>query len=109
MESSINDHDDEGNHDNKDNSSKCPKCLSGDMIEHPSFLSIPFLMRGFRRNSSYYSCSSCANCVLCNSWLYYSAAGTSNCWDNNIDYCSGRGSMAVCKIPFTLAENFVLL
>jgi predicted Zn-ribbon and HTH transcriptional regulator len=42
MESSINDHDDEGNPDNKDNSSKCPKCLSGDMIEHPSFLSIPF-------------------------------------------------------------------
>ena len=42
MESSINDHDDEGNHDNKDNSSKCPKCISGDMMEHPSFLSMPF-------------------------------------------------------------------
>ena len=45
MESSINDHDDEGNHDNKDDSSKCPKCLSGDMIEHPSFLSIPLTSR----------------------------------------------------------------
>ena len=66
-------------------------------------------MGGFRRDSRYYSCSSCANCVLCNSRLYYSAAGTSNCWDNNIDYCSSRGSMAICKIPFTLAENFVLL
>jgi predicted Zn-ribbon and HTH transcriptional regulator len=45
MESSINDDDDDGNpsdHDNKDNhSSKCPKCISGDMIEHPSFLSMP--------------------------------------------------------------------
>jgi hypothetical protein len=70
-------------------------------------LFIPSLMRGFRRDSGYYSCSSCANCVLCNSRLYYSAAGTSNCRDNNIDYCSGRGSMAVCKIPFTLAKNFV--
>ena len=46
MESSIND----GADDNDDNSSdpakkrdisKCPKCMSGDMIEHPSFLSIP--------------------------------------------------------------------
>jgi hypothetical protein len=55
------------------------------------------------------SCSNCANCVVCNSRLYYSAAGASNCWDNNIDYCSGRWSMAICKIPFTLAENFVLL
>ena len=61
-------------------------------------------MRGFRHNSGYYSCSSCVNCVVCNSRLYYSAAGTSNCRDNNIDYYSGRGSMAVCKIPFTLAE-----
>jgi predicted nucleic-acid-binding Zn-ribbon protein len=26
---------------NKENSSNCPKCLSGDMLEHPSFLSIP--------------------------------------------------------------------
>ena len=46
MESSINDndHDDSYNayQDNKQNSSKCPKCLSGDMIEHPSFLSMPF-------------------------------------------------------------------
>lgn len=42
MESSIND-DDGSNHDNKDiNSSKCPKCISGNMIEHPSFLSMPF-------------------------------------------------------------------
>ena len=67
------------------------------------------LMGGFRRDSRYYSCSSCANCVLCNSRLYYSAAGTSNCRDNNIDYCCGRGSMAVCKIPFMLAGNFPLL
>lgn len=46
MESSINDNDDDGNdtayQDNKQNTSKCPKCLSGDMIEHPSFLSMPF-------------------------------------------------------------------
>jgi predicted Zn-ribbon and HTH transcriptional regulator len=45
MESSINDDDDDGDpsdHDNKDNhNSKCPKCISGDMIEHPSFLSMP--------------------------------------------------------------------
>jgi predicted nucleic-acid-binding Zn-ribbon protein len=26
---------------NKENISNCPKCLSGDMFEHPSFLSIP--------------------------------------------------------------------
>jgi predicted nucleic-acid-binding Zn-ribbon protein len=43
MESSIND--DEGDLHNKENSSKCPKCLSGDMVEHPSFLSIPFTSR----------------------------------------------------------------
>ena len=45
MESSINDDDDDdgSDHDNKDNSSsKCPKCISGDMMEHPSFLSMPF-------------------------------------------------------------------
>ena len=59
-------------------------------------------MRGTGRDSGYYSCSDCVNCVLCNSWLYHSTASTSNCWDNNIDYCSGRGSMAVCKIPFKL-------
>ena len=40
MEPSINDDDDASDHDN--NSVKCPKCISGDMIEHPSFLSIPF-------------------------------------------------------------------
>jgi len=40
MEPSINDDDDGSDHDN--NSVKCPKCISGDMIEHPSFLSIPF-------------------------------------------------------------------
>lgn len=39
MESTIKDN--ESNHDNKENSSNCPKCLSGDMVEHPSFLSIP--------------------------------------------------------------------
>ncbi len=45
MESSISDNDDDNDNayqDNKQNSSKCPKCLSGDMIEHPSFLSMPF-------------------------------------------------------------------
>lgn len=68
-----------------------------------------YLMRGFRRDSGYYNCSSCANCVLRNSRLYYSATGTSNRGDNNIDYCSGWGRMAVCKIPFTLAGNFLLL
>lgn len=59
-------------------------------------------MRGPGRNSGCYSWSDCANSVLCNSCIYYSAASTSNWWDNNIDYCSSRGSMAVCKIPFTL-------
>ena len=43
MESTIKD-DDSYPH-NKENSSKCPKCLSGDMVEHPSFLSIPFTSR----------------------------------------------------------------
>ena len=43
MESSIND--DDGDHDNKENSRKCPKCLSGYMVEHPSFLSMPFTSR----------------------------------------------------------------
>lgn len=43
MESPIND--DDGNHDNKENNSKCPKCLSGDMVEHPSFLSMPYTSR----------------------------------------------------------------
>jgi uncharacterized membrane protein len=28
--------------------------------------------------------------------------------DNNIDYSSRRGRMAVCKIPFSLAINFLL-
>jgi predicted nucleic-acid-binding Zn-ribbon protein len=39
MESIIKDN--ENDHNNKENSSNCPKCLSGDMVEHPSFLSIP--------------------------------------------------------------------
>jgi predicted nucleic-acid-binding Zn-ribbon protein len=39
MDSTIKDI--ENNHDNKEKSSNCPKCLSGDMVEHPSFLSIP--------------------------------------------------------------------
>jgi predicted nucleic-acid-binding Zn-ribbon protein len=43
MESTIKD--DDGDHDKKENSSKCPKCLSGDMVEHPSFLSMPFTSR----------------------------------------------------------------
>ena len=66
-------------------------------------------MRGFRRNSSYYSCNNCANYLSCNSWLYYSVASTDNRWNINIDCYSGRGSMVVCKIPFTLAWNFILL
>jgi predicted nucleic-acid-binding Zn-ribbon protein len=45
MDSSINDEDDDGDHHGKENRSKCPKCLSGDMVEHPSFLSIPFTSR----------------------------------------------------------------
>ena len=43
MESPITDDDKE--HDNKENSGKCPKCLSGDMVEHPSYLSMPFTSR----------------------------------------------------------------
>jgi predicted nucleic-acid-binding Zn-ribbon protein len=43
MESTIKD--DDSYHHNKENGSKCPKCLSGDMAEHPSFLSIPFTSR----------------------------------------------------------------
>lgn len=43
MESPIMDDDKE--HDNKVNSNKCPKCLSGDMVEHPSYLSMPFTSR----------------------------------------------------------------
>lgn len=43
MESPIMDDDKE--HDNKENSSKCTKCLSGDMVEHPSYLSMPFTSR----------------------------------------------------------------
>jgi predicted nucleic-acid-binding Zn-ribbon protein len=39
MESTIKNS--ESDHDNKENSSNCPKCLSGDMVEHPSFLSLP--------------------------------------------------------------------
>ena len=39
MESTIKDN--ESDHNNKENGSSCPKCLSGDMVEHPSFLSIP--------------------------------------------------------------------
>lgn len=45
MASSITDDDDNADQENKANGSKCPKCLSGDMIEHPSFLSIPFTSR----------------------------------------------------------------
>jgi predicted nucleic-acid-binding Zn-ribbon protein len=39
MEPTIKDKD--SDQENKENSSNCPKCLSGDMVEHPSFLSIP--------------------------------------------------------------------
>jgi predicted nucleic-acid-binding Zn-ribbon protein len=37
--------DDNGDQYNKGTSSKCPKCSSCDMVEHPSFLSIPFTSR----------------------------------------------------------------
>jgi predicted nucleic-acid-binding Zn-ribbon protein len=37
-----NDHSD---HDNRENNNMCPKCLSGDMIEHPSYLSVPYTSR----------------------------------------------------------------
>lgn len=30
---------------NRENSNKCPKCVSGDMMEHPSFLSVPYTSR----------------------------------------------------------------
>jgi len=30
------------NNNSENRSNKCPKCLLGDMVEHPSFLSIPF-------------------------------------------------------------------
>ena len=39
MESAAKDN--KSNHDDKKKSSNCPKCLSGNMVEHPSFLSIP--------------------------------------------------------------------
>ena len=65
-------------------------------------------MCGFRRASGYCSCNNCASYFLCSSRLYYSTAGTNNCWNNNIDCYSGRGSMDICKIPFTLAWNFLL-
>jgi predicted nucleic-acid-binding Zn-ribbon protein len=41
MKSSVKD-DHDSDKGNKDKSTKCPKCLSGDMLEHPSFLSMPF-------------------------------------------------------------------
>jgi predicted Zn-ribbon and HTH transcriptional regulator len=37
--------DEDSDYDNINNSSKCPKCSSGDMIEHPSFLSMPLTSR----------------------------------------------------------------
>jgi predicted Zn-ribbon and HTH transcriptional regulator len=33
---------DQGDHNNIENNNKCPKCLSGEMIAHPSFLSVPY-------------------------------------------------------------------
>jgi predicted nucleic-acid-binding Zn-ribbon protein len=33
--------DEDSDHDNNNSSNKCPKCLSGDMIVHPLFLSMP--------------------------------------------------------------------
>jgi predicted nucleic-acid-binding Zn-ribbon protein len=43
MKSTI--EDDRRDYDKRENKDKCPKCLSGDMIEHPSFLSIPYTSR----------------------------------------------------------------
>ncbi len=94
-----------GNQSNRGSVDACYRSIGESL--HLSFM--PSLMRGFRRHSGYYNCSSCANRVICNSRLYYSAAGTSVRRDNNIDYCSGWGSMALCKIPLTLAENFILV
>ncbi|MDQ5877156.1 MAG: zinc ribbon domain-containing protein [Thermoproteota archaeon] len=48
MESTIkNDNIDHNNNNDNDIeiSNKCPKCISGDMIEHPSFLSVPYTSR----------------------------------------------------------------
>ena len=33
--------DEDSDYDNNNSSSKCPKCLSGDVIMHPLFLSMP--------------------------------------------------------------------
>ena len=43
MESTIKD--DTSDQYNKEKTNKCPKCLSGDMVEHPSFLSMPLTSR----------------------------------------------------------------
>ena len=43
MKSTIKD--DRRDYDNRENNDKCPKCLSGDMIKHLSFLSIPYTSR----------------------------------------------------------------
>ena len=46
MESTTkNDNIDHNNNNDIQTSSKCPKCISGDMIEHPSFLSVPYTSR----------------------------------------------------------------
>lgn len=42
MESTIKHN--ESDHDNKENNSNCPKCLSGDMVEHASFYPFPLLL-----------------------------------------------------------------
>ena len=50
MESTIKNDNIDHNHNHNNNndieiSNKCSKCISGDMIEHPSFLSVPYTSR----------------------------------------------------------------
>jgi|ERR671916_667189 predicted nucleic-acid-binding Zn-ribbon protein len=50
MESTIKNDNIDHNHTHNNNndieiSNKCSKCISGDMIEHPSFLSVPYTSR----------------------------------------------------------------
>src|SRR3712207_4343388 len=81
MESTIKndniDHSNKSNNNNNNNSieisNKCPKCISGDMIEHPSFLSVPYTSRSTAAEKSktaiedqdadfvfkFFSCKSC--------------------------------------------------
>jgi predicted nucleic-acid-binding Zn-ribbon protein len=45
MESTIKNDNIDHNNNNVEIINKCPKCISGDMIEHPSFLSVPYTSR----------------------------------------------------------------